>query len=387
MNRFIAAFLLTVLLIASVPAQVSSPTVPTTEIDTFLELLDAIDAAQESVLSNPGAAGAEELADLRELVAIAETFGADDLAARARSLIVLASFGGAAAPPALAPVQGDLAGDTAQPVARDTAAFRRWVNVGATAGATALGMSTMFAYLAERYYQEWTVETDPGRVDELYQAWRGYDLLAFGLGGVTLVSVGVGLPLVFALTPPSGTLATPPEAEIFTPAGREQELQRLYEERLGIVEKLGKLNARERRRSIVRTVGLGAGAGGTIAAVTFFYAAEQTYDRYLVANGDDALSLGRRVSLFDGLAVGSAVIAGAGFGTAATMEVITPSRAELSRELEQVNAAIIRVRGSRTMDAPDPEPEPESQSLLRRIFSRRNDEEESDTGAPEGDSE
>ncbi len=343
---------------------------PPDQIETILELLDAVDAAQYVVLDTPEMVTANDIENLHELVAVAETIGAEDLAARARTLIVLASFGEAAPPPELPPIEGGLQLSGNVPLARDTQTFRRWVNVGATAGATALGMSAVFYYLAERNYQDWLTEPDPTVSEQLYRAWRGYDYLGLGLGTATLVSVGVGMPLVFALTPPSTTLATPPEAVTFTAAGRETELQRLYAERVEIVDEINRLNSREHRRSLMTTISLGAGAAGTIAAGTFYYAADQTYDRYLAStNSTEAEKLSKRVSLFDALAILGAGIGGGGFGFAATVGVITPNRSELERELERVNAAIIRVRASRTIDAPDPEPEPEE---TKRSWFRRD---------------
>ena len=351
---------------------------PPDQIETILELLDAVDAAQYVILDTPEMVTASDIEDLHELVAVAETIGAEDLAARTRTLIVLASYGEAAPPPELPPIEGglELSGDV--PLARDTQTFRRWVNVGATAGATALGMSAVFYYLAERNYQDWLTETDPTVSDQLYRAWRGYDYLGLGLGTATLLSVGVGMPLVFALTPPSTTLATPPEAVTFTPAGRETELQRLYAERVEIVDEINRLNSREHRRSLMTTISLGAGAAGTIAAGTFYYVADQTYDRYLAStDSTEAEKLSKRVSLFDALAVIGAGIGGGGFGFAATVGVITPNRPELERELERVNAAIIRVRSSRTIGAPDPEPDAEETE--RSWFRRDKDDAATET--------
>ncbi|MEE8441888.1 MAG: hypothetical protein V3S41_09215, partial [Spirochaetia bacterium] len=295
--------------------------------------------------------------------------------ARTRTLIVLASFS-ADAPPDLPSVEGGLERSGDVPPARDTETFRRWVNVGATAGATALGMSAVFYYLAERNYQLWLTEPDSTVADQLYRAWRGYDYLGLGLGAATLLSVGVGMPLVFALTPPSTSLATAPQAVTFTPAGREAELGRLYAERVEIVDKINRLNARGRLRSVVTTLSLSAGAAGTIAAGTFYYAADQTYDRYLASTDPtEAQDLSKRVNLFDTLAVIGAGIGGGGFGFAATISLVAPNRSELERELERLNAAIIRVRASRTIDAPDPEPE-------KTTRTRRGDRSDDETAAP-----
>jgi hypothetical protein len=192
--------------------------------------------------------------------------------------------------------------------------------------------------------------------------------------------VGVALPLVFAITPPSSTLATPPAAAAFTPSGRDAELDRLYAERVGIVEKLNRLNTRQERRTLMTTISLGAGAAGAIAAGTFSYIAGQTYDLYLAATSPtDAETLGKRVSLFDALTVITAGIGGAGLGFGATVSLTTPNRSRLERDLERVNTAIIRVRASRTIDAPDPVPE-EDQPRGRR----RNTEPEVDTTTDAG---
>ncbi len=378
MKRVILLALIGLVPLLALSGQESILPTPPDQIETILELLDAVDAAQYVILETPEMVTGNDIKNLQDLVIVAETIGAEDLAARARTLIVLASFGEVAPPPELPPVEGglQLSGDV--PLARDTQTFRRWVNVGATAGATALGMSAIFYTFAERNYQEWLTEPDPTTRDQLYRAWRGYDYLAIGLGTATLLSVGVGMPLVFALTPPATTLATPPEAVTFTPARREAELQRLYAERVKIVDKINRLNTRERRRSLMRTISLGAGTAGAITAGTFYYAADQTYDRYLAAtDSTEAETLSKRVSLFDALAVIGAGIGGGGFGFAATVGVITPNRSELERELERVNAAIIRIRASRTIDAPDPEPEPEKTD--RRWFRRDRDDTPTET--------
>ena len=110
---------------------------PPDQIETILELLDAVDAAQIAVLNSTEAISETDIEDLYQLVAVAETIGAQDLAARARTLIVLASFGELASPD-LPSVDGGLEPGGSLPLARDTETFRRWVNVGATAGATAL---------------------------------------------------------------------------------------------------------------------------------------------------------------------------------------------------------------------------------------------------------
>jgi len=324
---------------------------------TILQTLDAVDAVQIVVLNTPELITESDIANMHQLVHVAAVIGAEDLAARTRTLIVLATFGREPAPPELPGVDGGLEQGLSESLARDTDTFRRWVNVGATAGATALGMSAVFYYLAERNYQDWLVETDTNAADQLYRAWQGYDYMDLALGAATLLTVGVGMPLVFALTPPSTTLATPPATATFTEAGKAAELERLYEERVGIVERLNKLNQRERRRAFVRTVAIGAGAAGAIGAGTFYYLGDQTYERYLAETDTTrAESLGKQVTLFDALAIGFGGLGGAGLGTAVTIGLVSPGRTQLERDLERVNASILRVRESRVIDAPDPAP-------------------------------
>ena len=367
MRRALTALLLLSDLLSGLPAQEPFLPLPPEEIETILQLLDAVDAAQITVLENPEQIGDAELAQLRELVKVAEVIGAEDLAARTRTLIVLASFDAGAPRQPLVAVDAPLSTADSAPMARNTDAFRRWVNVGATAGAAALGMSAVFYYLAERNYQLWVNEPPGDSADQLYRAWRGYDILGFSLGTSTLLSVGVALPLVFALTPPAATLATPPEATVFNAAERDAELERLHEERREIVAKLNRLNTREDRRSLMKTISLGVGAAGAITAGTFYYMADATYQRYLDApTTAEAEPLGKRVSLLDAFAAIGAGLGGGGFGFAATLGVVTPDRRELERSLQQVNESIIRVRASRTIEIPPAPPEEESSRRPRR---------------------
>ena len=390
MRRLALIVLLTLLSLSWVSGQESILPMRPDQIETILELLDAVDAAQIVILESPELVTKSDVEDLHELVAVAQTIGAEDMAARARTLIVLATFGNAETPVDLPSVEGGLDLNADTPLARDTETFRRWVNVGATAGAAALGMSTVFHWLAERNYQSWLTETDPELGDQLFRAWRGYDVLGMSLGTATLLSVGVAMPFVFAITPPSTTLATPPAAETYTPAGRDAELDRLYAERLAIVGKLNVLNTRQERRSLMTTISLGSGAAGAIAAGTFSYLAGQTYDLYLLApNETDAETLGKRVAFFDAMTMIGAGIGGAGLGFGATVSLVTPNRSRLERELERVNTAIIRVRASRTIDAPDSvsEPEPELSRREQRAAARAEADTEKASAEAAGDGE
>lgn len=378
-----AGFAVMVLILVVSPLFAQEPLFPEPpdETWTILQTLDAVDAVQLAVLETPEIITESDLENMHRLVDVAEVIGAEDLAARTRTLIVLSSFARDETPPELAQVDGGVSTVLTQPPARDTDAFRRWVNVGATVGASALGMSAVFYYLAERNYQAWLIETDDATSEQLVQAWKGYDLMGLTLGTATLLTVGVGMPVVFSLTPPSTTLATPPAAATFTQAGKNAELERLYEDRVRIVDRINRLNERERRRSITRAVAFASGAAGALGAGTFFYLGEETYARYLAETDPTAAeALGKRVNLFDVLAIGFGALGGAGLGTAATMAIITPDRSRLERDLERVNASIIRVRASRTIDAPDPEPEPES-----RGGENPGDEGASDQGGAESE--
>ncbi|HKK51723.1 MAG TPA: hypothetical protein VKA74_09055, partial [Myxococcota bacterium] len=233
MNRRLTALLVVIALATSASAQNSFLPIPPGQIESILELLDAVDAAELAILGD-AELNASELEQLEELTRVADTIGADDLAARARSLLVLAKGGDeerlvrATPTVAIGPAPGP-------GLVRGSDRFSSLSYIFAATGATALVLSGGFYALAERNYRQWLTAEDEAAGDALFQAWRGYELLSLGLGGTAVVSVGIGIPLLYALSAPPASLATPTGRETFTRTERDERLLELYAERADIV--------------------------------------------------------------------------------------------------------------------------------------------------------
>jgi len=361
MRRALIATAGLVLTLVPAAAQETLLPVPPAQIDSLLELIDAV-AVAETVVLDGGAPGERapgervldesELEELRGLVRAAELLDADDLAARARSLLVLARPAGrpsdrqSGLTVGLEPARDD-------GLIRGSPRHRALVNIVGATGATALVLSGAFHALAERDYRRWTEETDAASGDALFQAWRGYELLSVGLGGGALVTIGGGLPLLYASARPPQRFATPPGREAYTEAEREARLNELYGRRAEIVTTLNRYDERGPRRELVGRIALATGIVGTVASVAMFYVAEELYAEYLDAPyTEDAERLGRRVRTFDALAVGGAGLAAAGFGTAGALAVFTRDRDELAQSLRDVNRRIIEIRNAPPIDVP-----------------------------------
>ena len=347
------------LLLAIVPVAAQETLLPVApaEIDSLLELIDAVAAAEAVVLSDgaPERRALDEsaLEELRGLARAAELLDADDLAARARSLLVIARAAdrpgdrrsGPSVP--LEPLRDD-------DLLRGSARYRALVNIVGATGATALALSGAFYALSERDYRRWSEETDASSGETLFQAWRGYELLSIGLGGGALVTIGGGLPLLYASARAPRAYATPPGREAYTETEREAALNELYGRRAEIVTTLDRYDARGPRRELVGRIGLATGIVGAIASTAMFYVAEELYAEYLDAPyTEDAERLGRRVRTFDALAVTGAGLAAGGFGTAAGLAVLTRDRDELAQSLRDVNRRIIEVRNAPSIEIPD----------------------------------
>ncbi|MFW5789342.1 MAG: hypothetical protein ACOCW3_05320 [Spirochaetota bacterium] len=337
-----------------VPAIVAQDAGPANveEIDTILELLDAVEAAEAAVLGD-GASGQEQLDELEELGRIADTIGADDLAARARSLLVLARPG-----PEPIPDQPDVDVSLDPPrsdrLVRGSERFRTLTNILGATGATALALSGSFYALAERDYQRWLVADSVDEGSNLFRAWRAYDVLSLAVGGATLATFGLGVPLVYAVALPPSSFATPPGRELYTEQERATRLNELYGERAQIVTALNRYDERGPRRELASTIGLATGIIGTITSAAMYYIAEESYQHYLDAPfSDDAERLGQRVLLFDILAMSSAGMATAGFGTTLGIRVLTSDKQELEQELRTVNRRIVSVRSAPSIDVPE----------------------------------
>ncbi len=336
---------------ASGAAQESFLPTPPGQIETILQLLDAVETAEAIVLAGEELSE-QELEDLDELPRVADVIGAQDLAARARSLLVLARPAAERSPrqPAvdvpLEPAREDR-------LPRDGDRFRTMTNALAATGGTALVLSAGFYALAERDYRRWRAAPDETTGTALYRSWRAYEVLSVGLGGGALLTAGVGVPLLFAAATPSSAYAVPPAREAYTEEERTARLNELYGQRAQIVTALNRYDERGLRRELTGTIGVAAGVIGSIASATLYYVAEERYQRYLDAPfSDEAEQLGRQVRLFDIVAASSAGLAAAGFATSASISVLTEDRQELEDALRRVNRRIISVRNAPAMEVP-----------------------------------
>jgi hypothetical protein len=292
------------------------------------------------------------IAELRELVRVADALEADDLAARARSLLALASSpersDGQTPPmqPRLAPPRDDT-------LVRGGERYHGLMNVLGATGATALALSGAFYALAERDYRRWVSADDAVAGDALFQAWRGYETLSLGLGAGAIVSVGIGIPLLYATAATPDSAATP-QLRLYTETERAARLNELYGERAEIVTALDRYEERGPRRDLTSTIGLATGVVGAITSVAAFYIAEERYGEYLLAPfSADAERLGRQVRLFDAIAVSAGTLSAAGFGVSAGVALLTRDRRDLEAALRDVNRRIIAVRTSAAFEVPD----------------------------------
>lgn len=339
------------LLAGPIAAQESFLPTPPGQIETILQLLDAVEAAEAVVLAGDELSE-EEIADLEELPRVADVIGAEDLAARARSLLVLARPRAERAPQQPA-VDVPLEPAREDRLPRDGRRFRTMTNVLAATGGTALALSAGFYALAERDYQRWLVAPDEASGTALYRSWRAYEVLSLGLGGGALLTAGVGVPLLFAAADPPSAYTVPPAREAYTEEERAARLNELYGQRAQIVTALNRYDQRGPRRELTGTVALTTGVVGSIASVTLYYIAGERYQQYLDAPfSDEAERLGRQVRLFDILAGTTAGIAGAGFATSAGISVLTDDKQELEDALRTVNRRIITVRNAPTIEVP-----------------------------------
>jgi hypothetical protein len=344
------ALLLSLILLCSIHSwpQSISDSIDTEEIDTILRLIDAV-ALAESKIVDGEPIGPDDVETLVRLVRIGDAIGAEDVAARARTLITIARPA-PQPPPDQQSVETPFPGAPSSNVARDDRAFQTWTTVLTAGGGAALVLSGVMYAIAERDYRAWQESEDEATRGELFQAWRGYELLSLGMGGLATLSLGVGLPLTFGLADPKEAAATPPSREVFTAEERLNHLNELYAARASLVTEIDTLSELEPRRRLVKTIGVTAGVTGVIAAASFFYLAEERYASYVEAPfSSDAERLRRQVRLLDALAVFTGVASMGGFTTAAAIEFATDDREELQRRLTIVNERIIELRTSQLM--------------------------------------
>ena len=338
------------------PAHVTAQSAPVSEVPsrqaaTLLQLLDAVAELEAAVMDGQGL-GLRETEDLEQIIAAADTLGAIDLAARARLLLVVAR----APQPRPEPqpeVTTGLSPARDRTLVRGDDRYRTLSYVLASGAVTSFAFSGVLYALAERDFQRWRTTTDQEQGDELFRAWRGYELLSLGLGGAGVLSAGVGLPLLYHLAREPASLATPPAQAVYTERERQERLLALYTQRGNIVLELNDLDEREARREMASRIGLATGIAGTVASVTMFALAEALYRQYVIAPfSDEAERLGRRVELLDGLGLVSGGLALAGYGTNVGIALLTQDRGQLEDRLRRVNRQIIELRTAPLAELP-----------------------------------
>jgi hypothetical protein len=346
--------LMGLLLLSVVPA--TSQTIvfetPPEEIETVIGLLDAVVVAEAAVLSGEPLQEADIQA-LEALIEIGDVLGAEDLAARTRVLLSLTRPGRAEGEP-----QPDLIEPLA-PVAenffrRGSTTYDTWIGALTATGGTSLALSGVFYGLAERDFRSWINEGDPDAASELFQAWRGYEILSLTMGGIAVGALGIGIPLLYALSEPAEAEGLPVGQPLFSEAEKEQALADLYRERARLVVSINRLPDVEPTRAFWSTVGLSVGAIAGVTSVTSFYLAGERWEQYIDAPfGDQAESLETQVVVWDVIAISTAVLSVAGFGTTLGIDILTEDRDELELRLREINREIIRIRSSQDPEFTD----------------------------------
>lgn len=358
--RAAIAIVIATLAAASVAAQNRLLPTPPEEIETILELLDAVEAAEARIVGSDEPLPELQRAELAALTDVADAIGAEDLAARARSLLVLARPARPGIDPELDPV-ALLGPPLDRTLVRGSRRYEAMTGILGATGFTALSLSAAFYALAERDFRQWTQASDAETGDLLFQSWRGFELMSLSLGGAALLSLGVGMPLLYAGSVPPESLSTPLSRELFTESERAARLAELYAKRTALSLELEELAPRERRRRIASTAGTATGVVATIVSVAMFYVAEERYQAYLEAPfSEEAEQLRDQVRLFDTIAISSAGLATAGYATSVGVEVLSRDRSEVEDELRGVNREIIAVRSAPTIDVPADEATVES---------------------------
>ena len=354
MRRIALLLILVVSAVASAAAQdrIVLQTDPE-EIESILGILDELEPIRTLVLEEGGRFTSDDIKNLIALADRAEVLGIEDLAAELRMLAVLAEQ--SLAGPRETVAEESLLSPGVTPVF-DVRNFQRLTNITASLGVASFALSALFHYLAEQTYERYMnpLYTSP----EFFQQFRTYDLLSVSMGAASLVTLGVGVPLTFA-APNIWSVDTsvPPAQATYTAEERQKQLEQLLVRRARVSEAIKLLPDREPLRESITTWSLVAGAAGFVGSVTSFYLADSLYGQYLDAvTTEDAETLGSLVSLFDVIGVLSGIVAGAGFGTAAGVEIVTSNRAELESRLKNINDEIVTVRLARPLSESVVEP-------------------------------
>ncbi|MFW6212574.1 MAG: hypothetical protein ACOC8L_06710, partial [Spirochaetota bacterium] len=256
MRKTLMLLVVGLLTLSPLTSQSISDSIAPRDIDTILKLIDAVALAEARIIAG-APINAADIATIEELVRIGDAIGAEDVAARARTLGTIVRPANPA-PPDQPEIEGPLPGGAQTPLAGDGRAFRTWTTVLTVSGSTALALSGVMYALAERDYRSWQESDDESTRAELFQAWRGYELLSLGMGGLATLSLGVGLPLTYALSDPREAAATALSREVFTAEERTAQLIELYSARASIVTEINALPELEPRRQLFTTIGITA---------------------------------------------------------------------------------------------------------------------------------
>lgn len=308
---------------------------------SLLDLIDTIEAIEPTILSAPEAVGSETLAELDRVAEEASVKGADDVAARARTLRFLAA--GAASP--VSPPADAAALPSASALVRGERTYSLLTAIGAGSGALSITGSALFYYAGERTYQRYLQAQSPADGVSLYRQWRIFDLLSLSFGAGAALA-GITLPIIFAASvSPDATLAPLPAPADADPAQLSVELDALLERRAVLQARLGEVDELERRARRWKTAAVTTGALAAATSVVSYYLGDQYFDRYQQSlYSQDAAELASWVRFFDVVGVSGGVAAATAFGGALSISILSPDRGEIESRLRAVNARVIDLR-------------------------------------------
>jgi hypothetical protein len=308
---------------------------------SLLELIETLDTLEQMVLTSEGPVAESARGALDTVVKHAETAGADDVAARARSLRFLAQPAGTA----------DVLGGPAAAVGagreftRESLGFRILTASAAATGAASVISSAVFYYLGERSYQHYLTTTDSAAGTALYRQWKTYDLLSLSFAGGAALT-GLTLPLVFGpAVSPDPTAPSGPSTAGLNERQIAEEIDALLLRRSELQQELATVDQRELRANRWKRLSVTVGAIGAITSASGYFVGGRLYERYQDTDySSDAAALARQIRTADIVGASAAAIAATGFGSGAALAILGPDRAELETKLRAANARLIELR-------------------------------------------
>lgn len=321
---------------------VAAGTAAQEEPPSLLEMLDALDQLEQMVLTGDGTASQSARSSLEILIAEAETIGADDVAARARTLRFLAGGSGTDENPSHSG-----AASIAEPRAltRGSTAYRVLTATLATAGAVSVGSAAVFAYLGDRAYQNYMTTADATTGAQSYRTWKTYDLLSIGFAGGAAFS-GIMLPVVFGVAAaPEPTVPTGQGTEGMSVPEIEAEIQHVLATRAELQTQLARADDQSGRRSFLRGLSLVSGTLGAATGAVSYYMGSELYERYQQTQySADAAALANQIRLADLIGLAGAGVAVTGFTGWAAVDVFGTERGEIETKIRSANARLIELR-------------------------------------------